>query len=444
MGDRGRSERRSRWLLVGTGLLFCGLALVFSKVLKMRLSSGDIYPHYSSLRSDPLGTRALYESLQRLPDVTVARSYRPVASIEGADENSTVLLLGVPRASLVWLDIDEQDALLRTVADGARLVVAVNPGLVPRTGKAAEAEWWRRHQRIRKAQRESGEVGRELTPEKRKEIIEELRRESREGIEGEDVELFDNLFSRLGIRVVVPENFERPDEGWEIEGNEALPLALPDWFSPCRLDRLGPQWEVLAAVADTGEPVIAERAYGRGTVVVASDAYFASNEALWSAASSEFLLWLVGENSKVVFDESIHGAQRSSNVADWILRHRLHGAVVGMLLVAGLFAWRSGSSLVPRRPDLDAGLDGSNAVAGEGIEAGIARLLRRSVPPATLLGRCLSLWRESATPGLGERGSSRSELAEEMDAAAGSGGDPVTGYREIVKILQRRRFHGPG
>jgi hypothetical protein len=423
--------------MVGMVLLFVILALVFSRVLKMRLSSGDIYPHYSSLRSDPLGTKALYESLQRMPDLAVERNFRPAANIEGIDENTAVLLLGVPRAALVWLDIGKEDALLRSVSNGARLVVTVNPGLVPRTGKAAEAEWWRRHQRIRKAQRESGEVGRELTAEERKEIIDELRREKREGTEADEVELFDNLLSTLEARVIIPENFDRPDEGWELAGSEGLPRALPDWFSQCRLDKLGREWRVLATIAETGEAVIAERSYGKGTVVLASDAYFASNEALWAGASSEFLLSMISDKSRVIFDESIHGAQRSSNVAQWIIRHRLHGVVIGLLLVAGLFAWRSGSSLVPKRADADAGFDDHNAVVGEGIESGVAKLLRRSVRPANLLQRCVLLWQESG-PRSGS--GSDSKLGQEMESVVGSSDDPVASYREIVEILRRRRF----
>src|SRR5437016_9305442 len=37
------------------------------------LETGEVYPAYSSLRSDPLGAKALYESLAALPDLTVER-----------------------------------------------------------------------------------------------------------------------------------------------------------------------------------------------------------------------------------------------------------------------------------------------------------------------------------------------------------------------------------
>ena len=46
------------------------LAAVFlaavSYLMVLRFESGDVYPVYSSLRSDPLGTRAFYDSLEDL------------------------------------------------------------------------------------------------------------------------------------------------------------------------------------------------------------------------------------------------------------------------------------------------------------------------------------------------------------------------------------------
>ena len=37
-------------------------------LLIMRFQVGDVYPPYSSYRSDPLGTKAFYEALNLLPD----------------------------------------------------------------------------------------------------------------------------------------------------------------------------------------------------------------------------------------------------------------------------------------------------------------------------------------------------------------------------------------
>ncbi len=442
----GTSVRNPRngWLsLLMVVLLFGGLAVVFGRVLANRLSRGEIYPHYSSLRSDPLGTRALYESLEQMPALQVGRNLRSLNRIEGLDANSTLLLLGIPRDALAWLDVEGNSGLLPAVRDGARLVIAVNPGLVPRTGQATETLWWQRHERIRKAQERrapgtsgasEGEVDSESQQSSPGNAVTKRPRNA-------DEFQLPNLLGTLGVQVVVPEMFERPEGGWEISataGSE-LPVALPDWFSQCRLSELSREWRVLAKVNEDGQPVIAERAFGKGTVVLISGVYFASNEALWSGPSSEFLLWMLGDRQRVIFDESIHGAKSSSGVAQWITENRLHGYLGGLLLVVVLFAWRSGASLIPKRGDSGNGGHGDRAVTGEAADSGLVKLLRRSVARKTLLKRCLALWKESGTPGLG-RGSAGGGALEEIESVVVSSDDPVTSYTAIVEILRRRRF----
>ena len=44
-----------------------GLILLF----RLRLGQGDVFPAYSSLRADPLGTLALHDSLAQLPGARV-------------------------------------------------------------------------------------------------------------------------------------------------------------------------------------------------------------------------------------------------------------------------------------------------------------------------------------------------------------------------------------
>ena len=50
--------------------LFAIAALFFYGVIELliaRFEAGDVYPPYSSYRSDPLGSRAFYEGLDLLP-----------------------------------------------------------------------------------------------------------------------------------------------------------------------------------------------------------------------------------------------------------------------------------------------------------------------------------------------------------------------------------------
>lgn len=416
----GESRHRG---LVASGifaLLVLVMALVFARVLDLRFSSGDVYPHYSSLRSDPLGTQAFYQALDSMESYEVSRSLRPLTRIENVARDSTVVLLGVPRTSLAWIFVSKGDPLIEAVRNGARLVVAVNPGLVPQTSEQSEIEWWQRHQRIRRARKGSGS---DETDQK------DLSEAS--------------LLRFFGAGLEVPEKFDRPEEGWEVvngTGSDSMnvPLALPDWYSHCRLSDLEPQWTIVGKLAENGAAVVAERKFGQGSVVVTSDAYFASNEALWQGADSEFLLWLIGDRKRVIFDESIHGAQQTTGVMQWMLRYRLHGFFIGLVVVVGLLAWRSGSSLVPKRQASDLGIDGeSGAIAGEAADDGLVRLLRRGVKPSSLLRRCVNLWRESSTSM--EDCDSSSLPSKEIETLLDEAANPVEGYRAIVAMLRRRR-----
>ena len=98
------------------------LAVVFvaglTQLFLLRFESGDVYPDYSSLRSDPQGTRALFESLRLLPGIEVSRYTRPLSILK--DFDGTLFYLGVSPKSKF------EEA--RKLADaGARVVVGFIP-----------------------------------------------------------------------------------------------------------------------------------------------------------------------------------------------------------------------------------------------------------------------------------------------------------------------------
>jgi len=58
-------------------LLGCAAAFVFglTRLFELRFEVGDVYPPYSSLRSDPLGTMAFYEGLGKVPGISTRRDF---------------------------------------------------------------------------------------------------------------------------------------------------------------------------------------------------------------------------------------------------------------------------------------------------------------------------------------------------------------------------------
>jgi hypothetical protein len=129
--------------------LLAALAWGLEQVGVAPLETGSVYPPYSSLRSDPLGAKALYESLAGLPDLTVERLYKPRTVLS---EREALFVLGVEVvewSTITEKTLTEYESLLR---GGGRLVIAflpVRPPALIKDGGALQKRWhiklaWRR------------------------------------------------------------------------------------------------------------------------------------------------------------------------------------------------------------------------------------------------------------------------------------------------------------
>ena len=123
------SKAVGTWLILV--LLLAFLIAAFTSIMEMRCSPDDIYPHYSTKRSDPLGARAFYESSEKLPGFTVSRNVMSLQRIKGLDDETTLMLLGLSRSSLRRLRATKDSPVLEAVRNGTRLVIVMNPEFVP-------------------------------------------------------------------------------------------------------------------------------------------------------------------------------------------------------------------------------------------------------------------------------------------------------------------------
>jgi len=77
--------------------------------------------------------------------------------------------------------------------------------------------------------------------------------------------------------------------------------------NPGLAQRAGPD-ELRRYVADhllaRTNAVVIERDFGKGSVVIATDSYFVSNESMEQDRHADLLAWLIGANKNVVFDEA--------------------------------------------------------------------------------------------------------------------------------------------
>jgi hypothetical protein len=72
-----KTIRAILFVVIVSGFMFGVL-----KLFLLRFEAGDVYPAYSSLRSDPLGSRAFYSSLENINDTAVGRNYRSLQTLE--------------------------------------------------------------------------------------------------------------------------------------------------------------------------------------------------------------------------------------------------------------------------------------------------------------------------------------------------------------------------
>ena len=209
---------------------------------------------------------------------------------------------------------------------------------------------------------------------------------------------------------------------------------LIGWCSALVFTNLDFSWRVIYARGT--DPVMIEREHGRGSIVVATDSYFVSNEAMRKERNPDLLIWLAGNNSTLLFEETHLGVQEKPGIANLARRYKLHGGIVALIALALLFIWKNSLSFVPRADDEWT----TTPVAGRESAAGFQNLLRRSIPPKDLLQASLDEWHKSSRLD-GRQSASRREKISAVVAAYNMAEKPnvVDAYREITQIMNRKK-----
>ena len=188
-----------------------------------------------------------------------------------------------------------------------------------------------------------------------------------------------------------------------------------------------------------------DRSWGKGSIVLCSDSYLVSNEAMQEQRHPELLAWLIGPSSRVIFDETHLGVAERPGVMTLIRRYRLAGVLGALAIVAGLFIWKNGASLVPKR-DVREIVDLASP-EGHDVTAGLSNLLRRSIAPGQVTAVCVAEWTRSSGQEPGISAEKRKRIKEvvqgEQSRPAGRR-DPAGAYRMICAILaERDQNRGP-
>jgi hypothetical protein len=400
-------------VLLACAVVFaCGIYYLF----QLRFATGDVYPAYSSLRADPLGTMALYESLGKIPGLSVRRDFSASDELPPEPQTAYLHLAG---ESEEWRSTTQE--LSRNIEDfvnrGGRLVITFFPQTEPE-------DYWGEEDKDTNSTASKTIKGGKMTPPEKKDKDSSDEEESLVSLER-------NWGFGTGFIKLEPDGDSYAPV--TVVNCSALPLPQTlDWHSGVVFTNVAKTWNII--YTRDVNPVVIERQFGKGSVVIATDSYFVSDEAMLKDRHADLIAWLVGPEKNVVFDEAHLGIVETSGVAILIRKYRLHGLVFGLILLAGLFVWKNSLSLVPP----SAGETGDNFVAGKDSAAGFVNLLRRCIAPRDVLGACFSEWKKSVAPA-GRMPSSRLRQAEEIFLAENlPSSNPLETYKKISETIGTR------
>ena len=426
------SSRRSILLAVlMAGLFLFGLF----KLFVLRFEQGDVYPPYSTLRSDPLGTKALYTSLEYLVGDNLRRNYGGLPRLT-PEANTTFLYLGA--SGREW-ELNQEapiGTLEQMAGKGGRIVISFTSA----TGFLAGSDL--------AGEERSGDQGREADtdPEAGDTETQAGPREGRgsreSACDGADPEgdcEAENIFRRWGLRLA--HNYDKaPEEAVysAAEGSLESPIS---WHTSRVFSELDTKWRRIYTCND--HPVVIERDFDGGTIVLSADSYIFSNEAMRNHRYPELLAWVLGDQNEIVFDESHLGVRRDLGIADLARRYRLYWLLFAFVVFAGLYVWKNASYFVPPLVD-QAGeaTDGINS--SRDYKEGLISLLRRNLRTRDILGICLTEWEKSFRTAGGfptDRTEGLTKARGIVDSEGGKKGkvrDLARAYRQICGILSER------
>jgi hypothetical protein len=423
-------------LLVAAAFLL-GLVRLF----ELRYERGDIYPPYSSLRTDPLGTSALYESLERLSGVTPRRYYEAQWQEEQGNER-TLFVLGTRPYGLSWLPRAEFERLQNFVASGGRLVVGFYPEPV---------QTWSSRREEKELNEAREEAGKKLPPEESAEKQPESSPAKETPVFEDEDEDEQRQLVNLGKEWGFGPRFRRdsvneleygePGEFAVVASQQTTNSALPSQLvvhTALYFDLHTNAWRTFYAHAEL--PVVVEREFGRGSVVLVADAYPFSNEAVQQERETGLLVWLLGSGREVWFEEAHLGVVEQPGISTLLRRYGLQGLIFSLLVVALLYVWQNASSLVP--PHDETQNEVGPIVVGRDSASGFVNLLRRSISKPDILSACYAEWKKSRA---GVAALTPTQLREveaiinEQAALRPRDRSPVESYRAIAAGLSRRK-----
>jgi hypothetical protein len=394
-------------ILFMVGIIFLFIYGVIA-LLIMRFEAGDVYPPYSSYRSDPRGARAFYEALSLLPKVKTVRNVDPLTKQSGLSEG-TIFFLGMHTFEFSFIDESTVETVEDALSEGGRIIIT----FVPTQSTSASP------------------------PEKEKQETPEDENENNQEDEEQEQELFRTEYVDLTDRWSVETELSAG------QGSEALLSApvngLPPslaWHSTLVFNPQDTAWCTIYTMS--GKPVLIERSYGKGKIVLVADSFLLSNEAMKSTRYPHLLAWLCGTHQKIIFDETHFGISKHPGVAALLRKYGLAPFFSALIMLALLAIWRQSFSFVPAHDQTQA----ITVNPGKDYSTGLTNLLRRNISLNDIIAAGLEEWKRSFTHGKQNLSSLLPRIQEIISAERKKpkkNRDTVHAYRKISALISTQR-----
>lgn len=413
--------------LILFGLVLGGFLFGLVHLFNLRFETGDNYPPYSSLRADPLGTKAFFESLDPL---LPARRYLLPLSKLGDGRGTTLLWLGEDARKLRFLPGEFKD-LETFVRTGGRVVFAPLPILEKPRLNIFQAGVARRG--ATNAPPQPGD-----DPDERQRIS----LKERWGV----------AFEFAGLPAAGADDKQESALAFRVESAAAeLPETI-QVHSGLYFDKFDSEWQVIydrransvdrpakPAASTNRQAVVIERSLGKGSIVLCAEPFLFSNEALRSAREPALLAWFIGPAREVLFDETHLGVKLDPGVAALARKYHLEGFFLAVLALAGLFIWKNSTPFMPPYGEQLA-RDRSNQISGKDSATGFINLLRRNIRPTDLMKVCLEQWNSHVARSRKPSAARLQALQRIIDAENALDPrqrDPIRMYKGLSETLSR-------
>ena len=407
-------------------LLLVGVVDIFA----LRFSRGDLYPRYSSLRPDPFGCKALFETLSET-GVDVGRRYDPVSRIS---ESERIALIRTGIRS--FDDYVDSKGVRDFVLDGGEFIGFFSPDARAPVEKKKRKCLSLKNSRSKSESDEKSEsddkARKRQTPEDGTDKEVEEKRASRKSRI--------DFMKSIGCSLRAADGVE--DDALSRRKSVLTPKHAKKKIKPFQnfsrnfltFDEES-KWEVFM-VCD-GKPALATRRFGKGRVTLCVSSFPISNEGLAKSRNAELISHIIPVGRKVLFDEHFLGLHEARNIAWLFKKHKLHLLVANIILAALLFVWSnmvsmSNISTASSKSYYDSETVESRLSSGDALR----NLINRSLKSDELIRSCVSEWMRTAKT----RGVSDEDVAEISDILRKhEKSNPMLVYGMISDVLNKNR-----